>query len=93
MTTQPDLSRGGQPGVEQLYALLAGICAAVEGEVVVPDRALMAANGRALHIWRDDRDGCIRLKLADDVPTGPSSALPAWEDTFVGGVPPEPAGG
>lgn len=86
----PDLARGGEPTIEQLYALLAGICAAVEGEVVVPRRALQAASGRALHIWTDESTGSIKLKLADDVPTqAPSAQFEAWEDTFVGGVPPE----
>lgn len=87
------LERGGEPDINQLYALLAGVCAGAEGEVRVYDRALLAADGRALHIYRDQDRGCIVLKLADDVPTGPTSRLPAWEDTFVGGVPPELTGG
>lgn len=82
--------RGGEPSVDQLYALLAGITAGAEGEVRVYDRALLAANGRALHIWRDNERSCIVLKLADDVATSrPMPAVEAWEDTFVGGRPPD----
>lgn len=93
MSTSP-LERGGEPDVNQLYALLAGICAGAEGEVRVYDRALLAADGRALHIYRDHDRHCIVLKLAHDVPTAaPAADLEAWEDTFVGGVPPELAGG
>lgn len=92
MTSMP-LEQGGEPSSDQLFALLAGITAAAEGEIRVYDRSLLAANGRSLMIYRDHGRECIVLKLADDVPTGaPSSALEAWEDTFVGGVPPELAG-
>lgn len=86
------LARGGEPTVDQLYALLAGITQAAEGEIRVPDRALLAASGKALHIFRDEGRECIVLRMAPDVPTGAGSGaqvVEAWEDTFVGGVPPE----